>query len=311
MKTALFHRQFTRYSGGHQKVLDYFEHFQAHVAWEASIAWAAGSLPMGETIWAPQAANRVDRYTPAEADLVFIAGMDWQAYLPVKSDQAPPIVNLVQHVRHADPDADVYPFLEQHAIRICVSREVEAAILDTGRVNGPTFTIANGVNVESLLSRRRAARGSDVYILGSKSGELARGLATSLEQHGLKVTTHAEFTARDQVLDAMASASVAVLLPHPSEGFYLPALEAMALNELVVVPDCVGNRSFCAHQENCLMPGYTLDELAAATLDALAMVKTGRSGRFREAAASTLNQHRLERERADFYRLLDQLDALW
>ena len=43
----------------------------------------------------------------------------------------------------------------------------------------------------------------------------------------------------------MARARVTVLVPNPKEGFYLPALEAMALGTIVVCPDCVGNRSFC------------------------------------------------------------------
>ena len=45
------------------------------------------------------------------------------------------------------------------------------------------------------------------------------------------------------------------------EGFYLPALEAMALGSLVICPDCIGNRSFCLPGRNCFRPNYDLNSV--------------------------------------------------
>ena len=42
-------------------------------------------------------------------------------------------------------------------------------------------------------------------------------------------------------------------LPRAEEGFYLPALEAMASGCLVVTLDCIGNRGFRRHDDNCLV----------------------------------------------------------
>ena len=50
----------------------------------------------------------------------------------------------------------------------------------------------------------------------------------------------------------MARARVTLYLPNRLEGFYIPALEGMALGTLVVCPDSVGNRSYCRDGENCL-----------------------------------------------------------
>ncbi len=267
---------------------------------------------MAESVWAGREAAGVTKYQPAAADLVFLAGMDWSAYLPLRPDPEPAVINLIQHVRHADPASKrVYPFLSERAIRICVSPEVEEAILATGRVNGPTLTIANGVDVDALLACQQAQRVHDVYVLARKAPELGRQVTQRLASEGLSVCLHTEFTERESILEAMACARVSVLLPHATEGFYLPALEAMALSDLVVVPDCVGNRSFCADQRNCLMPGRSADELAAATLEALALVQGGRGEDFRKRALRTLDGHRLERERAEFHSLLDNLDTLW
>ncbi len=311
IKAARFYRDFRRYTGGHQKVYDYFRHVQAHPDWQASIYWAKSSLPISETLWAGQSANLLEDFSLRGADLMFLAGMDWEAYLAAAADPEIPVLNLVQHVRHADPASNVYPFLSERAIRVCVSAEVEAAILATGRTNGPTVTIANGIDLDDLLLQRQALKSRDIYILGVKSRELARRLTEQLQAQPVSVLLHDEFTERADVLAAMASCRVSVLLPNLTEGFYLPALEAMALSELVVVPDCVGNRSFCLHGQNCLVPGRALDDLVAATLEALEIVKSGQAVEFQASAASTLEQHRLERERSEFHQLLDKLDTLW
>jgi len=89
---------------------------------------------------------------------------------------------------------------------------------------------------------------------------------------------------RNDFLTRTAACQVAVMLPWTMEGFFLPALEAMALDTALVVPDCVGNRSFCLHAINCLMPEYQIMDLVAATKDLLnntvlrsKLVKAGRT----------------------------------
>jgi len=55
-----------------------------------------------------------------------------------------------------------------------------------------------------------------------------------------------------------------VALPLPAEGFYLPALEAMALGTPVVTLDCIGSRQYARSGENCLIAAPTVEDLAAA-----------------------------------------------
>ena len=308
-RTALFHRLFDRYSGGHQKLLDYFEHVEAHPDWSPRIYWAVGSLPIVSTIWREKAARQIPSYDPTQADLLFLAGTDWLAYLPVQMDKAKPVINLIQHVRHSDPTSNVFPFLTERAIRICVSREVEKAILSTGRVNGPTFTIPNGIDQSALA--RVPNKDRDVFILGNKQRRLAEQLATNLEVRGLAVTAFTTWMPREEVLAAMSQSHVSVLLPNATEGFYLPALEAMALSSITVVPDCVGNRSFCADGENCLMPALELEALSSAVVQALSIARSDRCETFKRAAEATLARHTLARERSDFHAILDDIDAIW
>ena len=311
-KSILFYRRFDRYSGGQQKVFDYFCHAYAHLAVEPSIFWADGSLDMRSTIWADHAQALSPEYYPESADAAFVAGLDWQAYLPARSRTAgQPVVNLIQHVRHADPSSDVYPFLSERAVRICVSAEVEQAILGTGRVNGPTFAIPNGIDTAAITGFRQPKQPGSVYVLGNKQPQLATELSSALVQQGLKVTCHAEHTLRDRVLRAMAQAEVCVLLPHRTEGFYLPALESMALDCLVIVPDCVGNRGFCQDGVTCLMPALSLASLLIAVGEARELLALGTANTMIERAHKRVEQHSLSRERSLFYDVLENLDAIW
>ena len=38
------------------------------------------------------------------------------------------------------------------------------------------------------------------------------------------------------------------------EGFYLPAIEAMAMGHIPIGPACVGNRDYCKNGYNSLIP---------------------------------------------------------
>ncbi len=48
------------------------------------------------------------------------------------------------------------------------------------------------------------------------------------------------------------------------EGFCLPALESMATGGAVVCTDAHGNRDFCSHEGNCLMPAAAADAVSAS-----------------------------------------------
>ena len=82
---------------------------------------------------------------------VFVAGLDWNFFDTARlTSQRLPVINLIQGLRHAEPDCPLYRYLRRPAIRICVSPEVARAIQSTGEVNGPVFVIPNGIDTASL-----------------------------------------------------------------------------------------------------------------------------------------------------------------
>jgi glycosyltransferase involved in cell wall biosynthesis len=247
-------------------------------------------------------------------DVLFLSGTDWRRIVPEheRPEFGRPIVNLVQHVRHGcmnDP-LGRHKLLRHKAIRICVSAEVEKAIRATGRVRGPVFTIPDAIDVD-LVARLAAGgpRDLDVLVAANKQPELGAELARRLAAPGRSVHLVDTRIPRLELVELMGRARATVLVPNPKEGFYLPALEAMAAGTLVVCPDCIGNRSLCLDGHNCFRPPYEEDAIAAAAERALR--DPSRNDAMLAAARETARMHDIAGERRAFLEILDRVEELW
>ena len=127
LRTILFHRKYKRFHGGHLKVWNYFNHVLAALGFDAQVLFDAGSSWDATNPW-PVARERViaslDGVSP---DALFVAGRDWQRLEGLGLlDCGLPMLNLIQHVRHADDWSIQSRYLSRKAIRLCVSDEVAA-----------------------------------------------------------------------------------------------------------------------------------------------------------------------------------------
>jgi glycosyltransferase involved in cell wall biosynthesis len=214
----------------------------------------------------------------------------------VPEDYNKPVINLVQGIRHADPRNPLFGFLQRPAAGICVSQEVADAITSTGKVNGPVFTTRNGLSTVGFPTPA-SERDIKVLIAGYKHPELAAQLATTFEADGIKVQCLTKQIVRHEYFSLVARASITVFLPYEREGFYLPALEGIALGTFVVCPECIGNRGFCFHEENCLRPPYDIHSIASSCREALARISSGSAmenldGGFRQVKVHSLSEER-------------------
>ena len=257
------------------------------------------------------------RWEPADRDVLFLAGVDWRYLFGSGLEAlANPRINLVQHVRHAHENTELHRYLSERAIRICVSQEVADAISATGRTNGPVLTIPNGIDVASFRSHEDGSpagfdeRRQPLTIIGYKSPDLAQGLSRRLDAACIEHLLVLDFLDRSAFLALLGESRIVVCLPHEREGFYLPALEAMASGCLVVTLDCIGNRGFCRHEESCLIAEHEPESLFRATTRALAMSAAERL-RMHRRTRDTVAEHSLEAERSRFHAILDDIDRLW
>jgi hypothetical protein len=305
MKNLLFYRDFHGFTGGHLKVWDYFRHTKESAIFKASIHLTESSLRDASNPWIANDETICREWQPKNADILFVAGLDWNA---VPEDYEKPIINLVQHIRHALPEDPRYAFLHRRATRICVSQQVADAIVSTGQVNGPVVTISNGLNLANLPVPAKK-RDIPVLIAGYKEPNFAESLFNLLNSIGIKSLCLTTQLPRPEYLSLVARSSVTVFLPNriQGEGFYLPAIEGMALGSFVVCPDCVGNRDFCLNEVNCLQPTYDLGSIVASCQDALERISNGSAESILSAAFHQVYQHSIEEERRLFLRVLSAL----
>ena len=276
--------------------------FSEDSVWDASNPWNAAREHV------------IGSEDDVDFDVLFLSGVDWRAMIPIeeRDEYRRPIINIVQHVWHACPNDQLnrHRFLPHKAIRICVSPEIAKAIMRTGRVRGPVFTIPNAIELDALArAGAPPARDIDLLVAANKQPQLGRAVAARLRRAGRAVELVDDRIPRAVLLDLMRRARVSVLVPNPKEGFYLPALEGMALGTVVVCPDCIGNRSFCLPGENCFRPDYEQDAIVAAAEDALrddAPLET-----LRARALETARAHDMPGERRAFLDILDRVDELW
>ena len=298
--------------GGHVKHSHYFDHVLRTPGFTPKITFEGEGMNENEALLRERRGlwptGYAARWEPGRRDVFFLAGLDWLYLAESGLKSLPnPRINLIQGFNHTRRTARAHRYLAERAIRICVSDEVAGAISATGLTQGPILAIPNGIDFPAASSTSTARA---VTIVGYKRPDLARALSRRLHEQGIAHPPTTKFHERCRFLDLLAESRVAVCLPLAVEGFYLPALEAMAAGCLVVTLDCIGNRGFCHHGKNCLIAEPDLESLWSAVKKALDMPDP-ECERVRRAARHTANEHSIHAERQRFQAILTDVDRLW
>jgi glycosyltransferase involved in cell wall biosynthesis len=315
VRLVYFHRNYLGFSGGHLKVWDYFNHVNATERYRAKIFFTPQSIWADDNPWLRSRDRILSRWRPHQADIVFLAGLGWLSIdESERHNFSRPVINLVQGIRHSDSQDARFGFLGHRAIRICVSQDVAAALCATGQVNGPVFTIPNGLDLSALPKPApRPVRPYDFLIVGPKAPLLADELAGALRiQHpGMRLLSLSEPIPRRGFLEALGAARAALFLPSPTEGFYLPALEAMMMRTIVLCPDVGGNRCFCRDGETAIVPSRFDQSALLAAVDRLITLSDDDREALVARAARTAASHDLSGERAAFHEILTEINHIW
>lgn len=301
-RSVLFHRDFKGLTGGHLKVRDYFDHLKSSDLYTPKMY--VTPMSRSDHLWRSE--KLAAEYKPEEADVLFVAGLDWAALARWGNiEEHIPVVNLIQHVRHAVAGDPRHEFLCRRAVRICVSEEVSQSLRQTGMCNGPIYTSPCGLPDLAAPQRKPVVISSDVCIAGVKRPNIARKLARHLRRWGLHVDCpdlRGQID-RETYLKHMAGARIVVTLPNDSEGFYLPALEAMKLGKAVICPDAVGNRGFCIDRVTALMPQPSPQALADSVMELLS--SPGLEQKLLKSAEKVAAEYTLQRERDALLQIME------
>ena len=256
-------------------------------------------------------------WQPRPGDVFFLGGTDWRyLFKHGFSGLDNPRIGLMQGVHNLGDGTEQHHNLAERAIRVCVSPQVADTVVGTKRANGPILTIPNGTDVAPLEPSVTGSvvgfesRRLQAAIIGYKDPDLARNLSEALDAEGIEHVLATDFQDRDTFVGLLRESRIAVCLPRTQEGFYLVALEAMASGCTVVTMDCIGNRTFCRHADNCLMAERGIESLLETTKRALEMGASER-GRLHRRALGTAVLHSMEAERLRFHEILRDIDRLW
>lgn len=311
-QTLLFYRDYRVFSGGHLKVWHYYEHALRSELYKPQIYFSSKSIWDQTNPWLDERSTVLAAWRPEKASALFIGGMDWhQIDRRMAADKQIPIINLIQHVRHATPTDPRYEFLKHKAVRLCVSQEVHDALAATGIVNGPLIVQPNCLDLSRMpFSKEKNDRKIDLLVVGIKQQSMARRLADDLRRSDLRIEVLVRPVERSRFLQLLVDAKTTVFLPHETEGFYLPALEGMAAGTFVVCPDCIGNRTFCLDRINCYRPSHDYAEILSAAKRALKLDATERNNLV-DGGIRTSQLYDLPVEREKFLEILHNIEEIW
>jgi hypothetical protein len=327
-RRVIFHRFFNIYnggtSGGQIKVRDSFEHiresekFIPKVYFNPETKW----FDNPGNVWLPyrNSADMLDEWKLRESDILFFAGVDWMVLNSNQRHSPPvPILNIA-HPRHTNPTDKRNSFLQHPAIRITKS-SLSKKILDEYGVNGPVYVIPDALD-PSDIPAPNPHPDLDIVIVGLKNPALAKNIHRRLQWKNLfrrkklkiAVQTPPKLPTRRDFLNLVNRARIAVYLPleekYGAEGFYLPALEGMFMEKLVICPFAIGNVDFCIPDQTCIMPDYELGSIMNGIDRALKMSEEERQ-RIIQNAKNTTSNHLIEKERESLLELLTATDDIW
>ena len=310
---VVFHRHYRGFTGGHLKVLDYFHHVRASPGHHPAIYFTRNSDLTAGHPWSASPETHLEKWEPEKADILFLAGNDWASLSPTfRQAGIIPVINLIQGLRHTDPKLPLYQYLAHPAIRIFVSQETADAVRSTGIVNGPSFTIPNGIHLASIRSfhKTRETRDIELLILGTKNPDLAKTITAFCRDQQIGVTCVDQKIPRKELLQLIGNSVSMVCLPFEKEGFYLPGLEAMALETLVICPKFRGNKTLYQDGINCLSPDYHVVAILEAIKKSRQLTAINPNPILVNAAKIS-QEYDLEREKAAFLDILENAFKLW
>lgn len=309
-------------SGGQLKVRDAFEHFQFSNNFESYVYFNPSNVwdPNSGNVWNKYRHVGLDHWEIKPTDVLFFSGTDWEI-LPEKmrANCPVPIINIA-HPRHANASDKRNQYLKYPAIRI-IKSQIGYNILKNYGINGPAFVIPDAIDFKTLPEINNNPP-IDILIVALKNQSLGIKLykkMTSIlnlkfRKYKISLQIPPALPTRTDFLNLLNNAKTTVFLPLTEErgfeGFYLPALEAMALKKLVICPNVIGNSDFCIPNITCLQPEYNIDAILKYIEQSILMKDVERRRIINNGYQKSL-EHDIIYERNSYLNILNNIDSIW
>ncbi len=303
MRRILFVKKSGRLSGGHIKFRDYFDHCLHHPELDPYAYLAFDLASGGGALWDDQRERILSELDVEPFDLLFVDGSDCNLLPPEATRKT--VIHLIQDFRHTYANDRRFEHLARPGLRICVSDELAAAVRP--HAAWCVAAIPNGIPPE-LFAPDQKERGS-VVIWARKDTDMGKILRSALKERGFNITLLTRPVPRDAFAKLLGRTDLFVGLPKGAdrgwEGFFLPALEAMASGCVVVCADAIGNRSFCIDGQTCRVPAFGDTDSHVRVIEEL-MADEVQAERLRAGGRSASEAYTLARERDEFYLLVEE-----
>jgi hypothetical protein len=225
------------------------------------------------------------------------------------------VIFIVQNVRWANPKFTggyAVRLLSRPMARIMTNDVVLEAIKPYLNPSSMSEVIRIGHDTEFFAKERTGAFGSPIRVAYTTwKSDVGDEVASLLGKpdSGFSFKAIRDPVGWDELRKLYHWADVFLATPLVEEGFYLPALEAMAAGAVVVCPDAGGNRAYCRFGENCLPVEFGE---ASSYVDALQSLKSYSAddiNRLRRGGYESARLHTLSHERERFGEFMERLTA--
>jgi hypothetical protein len=316
MKTVLFYQHFGMKNvvrGAHHKTYDFYHHILDFDGYKPVIYFDETSL------WEPNIPwfHLFDRMPTlkdlsTEPDILFLnSGKDWIKYTNHRNiADNTPIVSPVNNFRAVNPEHPAFQFLNTKAIRLCPSYELYEAVEQHPNTNGQTIYLPNGVGITDEAQSLKHNKKFDVLIVGNKNPELARAIFQSINKSDLSIEVIDGWISKEDFQNKLALSRISVHCPKVVEEHYIPGVEALMLDSLLIIPDCVGNRSYSIDKKTCLLTSYDLEGMVTTLNKMLSMSKAEQQTMLDNAREAS-HVFQIQHEKDQLLKVLNSCSDFW
>ncbi len=206
----------------------------------------------------------INQLEPLKSDIVFFTLPSNHSILSriyfKKLEPCERFIHLLQNTRVAGLQFDrgySFRLLSKKLHRICITNEVLKSVEDYVLDKEILKLIPHGFDFD-VFDKLPKKNDKVCILVNLFKGEFGLEVINYFKKDKRikKINICKKGISWENLIKKYRESSIFVSTPLPEEGLYLPGLEAMAAGNLVITPDCYGNRFYCDFSKNSIKVNY-------------------------------------------------------